>query len=627
MIDLKIKNKIISSTLLCTMIAYTTPVFAFNKEETVYTKMDVEGENYQTIVSTHIENKEELEMIEDISDLLNIENTKGDETFQQEGNSLIWKAEKKDIYYQGESKKELPIDCEIKYEWNGKEVKAEEIVGKTGKVKIKIQYTNKEEHWVEINGKKEKLYTPFVVVAGTVIQNDKNKEIEITNGKVIEDGSKTVVLGIALPGLQESLKTNKINLEIPDEIEITMEATEFELGNIISFVTPKVLEEKDLTFLDSLDEIYDQVNTLEETSSKIKEGSTTLMEGTNQLNSGTKELKEGTNSAYQGAKQIKSEVEKATKQLANDKSSALDNATLNEIGEVAKKEVTKILEIQKIGEQAEAIAKQEIQSEKALIAKEAESQAVSLTKQEMASQEQEIRNMVKLQLEKNDTYNQIQDESVKKMILQFSQESALTTAKETAVKTASQVANVTATNVAEEVAKSVANRTAQNVAGKVATQVAESTATSIASQVATQVKTQAQNRVIAQMGTLGEGLDQLTNGLSNLKEGTNSLQEGSTRLKEGSDSLAKGIAEFHEKGIKKICDYLNGDVKEIQEKVEKLTELSKEYNNFTMLSGENNGSVKFIMIMDAIKQQEKGEEPKEKVVIDTKKQEDKKEAK
>lgn len=623
--DTKIKNRIISGTLLCTMCAYTTPVFAFHKEETVYTKMNVEGKNYQTIVSTHIENKEERDVIEDLSDLLKIENTKGEETFEKEGNSLIWKANKKDIYYQGESQKDLPIACEIKYELDGKEVKAEEIVGKTGKVKIKITYTNKEEHWIEINGKKEKMYTPFVVVAGTIIQNDKNKNIEITHGKVIEDGSKTFVLGMALPGLQESFQGSKMKIEIPNDIEISMEATEFELGNIITFVTPKVLEEKDLTFFDTFNEIYDQVDTLEQASSKIQEGSMDLVEGTKQLNSGTNQLKEGTNTAYQGAKQIKAEVTKATDQLIHDKSNVLDKQIVSEIGETAKKKVTKMLGIEEIGKQAEIKAKQEMQSQKGAIAKQAETQAINLTKQTITLQEQELRDQVKLQLEQNNVYHQIQDENLKKIILQFSQESAIAMAKETAVKTASQVANRTAEEVSEEVAKNVANRTAQSVAGEVATQVAENTATSVANQVANQVKEQAQSKVIAQMGSLKEGLTQLTNGLSNLKEGSNSLQEGSTQLKEGSESLANGMKEFHENGIKKICDYLNGDVKDTQERVEKLTELSNQYHNFTMLNGENSGRVKFIMIMDAVKQQEKEENQKEKAVIETKKQEKKEE--
>ena len=623
--NLKIKTKIISGTLLCTMCAYTLPVFAFTKDETVYSKMNSSGDPYQTIVSTHIENSEELELINDMTDLLNIENTNGEEEFTQDGDSLIWKADKKDIYYQGDSQKDLPIECNVKYELDGKEVKAEEILGKTGHVKITIQYINKDEHIVNINGQEHKMYTPFVVVAGTVLQNDNNKNIEVSNGKIINDGSKAMIMGIALPGLQESLNIDKADIEIPNDIEITMDATDFELGNIITFVTPKVLEEEDLDIFGELDEIYNQVNTLQTASNQIQEGSQSLADGTNQLASGTKELKEGTNTAYNGAKQIKTEVTKATKQLASDKSDALDSNTLSAIGEQAKQSAN-LSDTQKaqIGMQAQTTAIQAIQGQKTAIGERAASQAanqvagITLTQ----TQKQKIKDSVKTNLETNNDYQALPEDQ-KAFVLQISQNSAIAaaeaTAKETATQVAKQVANSTAQSVAEEVAGSVANTTAQSVAQTTATQTAQTAATTTAKQVANQVKSTAQNQVISQMNTLGEGLSQLTSGLGNLNDGTNSLQDGANELNEGANTLAEGIKTFNEEGIKKICDYINGDLKDTSERIEKLTELSKEYNNFTMLNEDNNGNVKFIMIMDAIKKQEDNDSSKEQAVIPTQK--------
>ena len=58
----KVISKVISGTLLCSMVGYTLPVFAYTKDETVYSKLDNEGNNYNTIVSTHIENKENAEV-------------------------------------------------------------------------------------------------------------------------------------------------------------------------------------------------------------------------------------------------------------------------------------------------------------------------------------------------------------------------------------------------------------------------------------------------------------------------------------------------------------------------------------------------------------------------------------
>lgn len=607
------RKKVISTALLCTICMYTMPVFAYTKDETVYSKMNNKGEKYQTIVSTQIENNEKLDLINDLSNLINIENTKGEEEFTQEGNSLVWKANQKDIYYQGESQKDLPIECNIKYELNGKEVKAEEIVGKTGHVKVKIQYINKEEHTVNINGQEQKMYTPFVAVAGTILKNDMNKNIEISNGKVINDGSKTFVLGIALPGLQESLNIHKTDIDVPNNIEITMDATDFELGNIITFVTPKVLEENDLSFLDKLDEIYDKVDTLETASEQIQEGSTALAEGTNKLASGTKELKDGTNIAYSGAKQIKNEVTKAVSQLDNDNTDALDNNTLKAIGEQAKR-TANLSDTQRaqIGSEAQAAAIQTIQSQKVAIGEKASNKVANLSLTQ--EQKQQIASDVKSGLEANNNYKALPDDQ-KAIILQFSQASAVTAAEQTAKETAKKVANATAQETAQEVAGNVANSTAQTVAATTAIQAAEVTATTTAKEVANQVKKTAQSQVASQMKTLGNGLNQLTNGLSSLSDGTNSLQSGANELNKGANTLAEGVKTFNEEGIKKICDYLNGDMKDINVRITKLTELSEQYNTFTMLNGGDNGSVKFVLIIDALKKQEIDTSSKEQAIL------------
>ena len=81
-------TKLISSLLLTTMLAYTTPILAFTKEETVYSKMNTKGENYQTIVSTHLNNKNQEQILNDLTDLINIENTNGDEDFKLDGENI-----------------------------------------------------------------------------------------------------------------------------------------------------------------------------------------------------------------------------------------------------------------------------------------------------------------------------------------------------------------------------------------------------------------------------------------------------------------------------------------------------------------------------------------------------------
>lgn len=657
----KVISKIISGTLLCSMVGYTLPVFAYTKDETVYSKMDSNGKNYKTIVSTHIKNTENADLINDLSDLLNVKNTSGDETYTQDGNKFVWNANKNDIYYQGESSKELPIECNVKYELDGKELSANEIAGKSGKVKITLQYTNKEERTVDINGKKVKMYVPFVVVAGTIIENENARNIEVSSGKVVDDGSKTVVVGMAMPGLQESLGLSDDEVEIPSNVEITMDATNFETSSIISYVTPKVLEEDDLKVFDNLDDIYSQVNTLQTSMNQIQNGANTLKDGTIELATGANTLKDGVTTAYNGAQTISSEVAKSTQSLKNDKSEALDSKTLESIKQQAA-ESSKLTEEQKaqIKAQAQTSAvltdeqKAQIKAQAAKKAKLTEAQSAEitalakkgavLTEEQKAQITEKAKDGARLtETQKTTIITNAQasypalTETEKKLLIATAQSTATQTAVNTALATAKTTAELTAVatalNVAQQVATQTAETTAIETAQQIATQTAITTAlttaqstatttamqtsTTVAKQVGNQAKKTFTNQVVSQMSTLGNGLNQLTSGLSELNNGATTLANGTNQVNDGATTLAEGIKTFNEEGIKKICNYINGDVKDLTTRVEKLTDLSKDYNNFTMLDGENDGEVKFIMIADAVKKQEDSEQNKEDAVLST----------
>lgn len=548
----KIISKLVAGTLLCSMVGYTLPVFAYTKEETVYTKLESNGNNYKTVVSTHIINDENLDMIEDLSDLLNIKNTSGEETFNKDGSKIIWKANKNDIYYQGESSKELPIECNIKYELDGKEISSEEIVGKSGKVKMTLQYINKESRTVNVNGKNVKMYVPFVIVAGTIIKNENANNISVSSGKVIDDGTKTIVVGIAMPGVQESLGISKDEIKIPNNIEIIMNTSDFKSESIASFITPKVLDENDLKVFDNLSQMEAKIDTLQSSSQKIEVGAN--------------ELKTGIGTAYQGAKTIQAEVSKATKSLSSDKSNALDSSTLAQIQTSAVSQVSN-----------------QIATQKDTIVATAKSQAEAVADSQKSTTESVAVASINAFLNQpaNANYKAIYDNM-------DVNEKALF---ETAIK-------ATASGTAKTSAGTAAKATAETITDQVAIQVAGSVSTTIASTVANQVKSVATKQVASQMNTLNAGLNQLTEGL--------------VQLDSGATELTKGIKVFNEQGIDKICNYIKGNVNGVAKRVQKLKELSKEYNNFTMLEGENNGNVRFIMIIDAIKRQEEAEQGKEK---------------
>ena len=659
-------KKMISGLLLFTITSYMTiPVFAASKSETVYSNLDSNGKAYKTIVSTQLTNEDKSDEITDISNLLNIENTNGDETFKKEGNQIVWDSNGNNIYYKGESDKQLPVECKITYELNGEEISAEELKGKSGNVKIKINYTNNEKHIVSINGKQVTMYTPFIIVAGTKIDNAKNKNIQITNGKIVDNGESTLAVGIAMPGMQENIGISKSKIDIPEEIEISMETEDFEMGNIIAVVAVKGIDE-DLT--SDLNSMYSQINELANASNEILAGANQLKEGTSELVSGVDQLKDGTGAAYAGSKQIKDEVEESTKNLKNDNTPAIDSKTLEAIKAQAMQSAT-LSDEQKAGIAAQAKAAATLSDEqKAGIAAQAKA-AANLTdaqKAEIAAQAKltdeqkaKITAQAKAGAEFTETqekviiaqaqekYTETLTEAEKQLILAVAQNTAYqtatttaqsvaeSTAEATALKVAQSVAEstaeATALKAAQSVAESTAEATAQTVAQSTATQTAETTAltvaqstatqtagataTQTAAQVGNQAKQKFTNQVVSQMSTLGTALDELTNGLANIDNGVSALSVGTNKLDSGALQLANGVKTFNEQGISKINNLVNGDLRNIASRVEKMNELANEYNNYAGIQNGMAGEVKFIMITDSTTGN--GEVKKEEAVITT----------
>ena len=623
-------KKMISGLLLFTITSYMTiPVFAASKSETVYSNLDSNGKAYKTIVSTQLTNEDKSDEITDISNLLNIENTNGDETFKKEGNQIVWDSNGNNIYYKGESDKQLPVECKITYELNGEEISAEELKGKSGNVKIKINYTNNEKHIVSINGKQVTMYTPFIIVAGTKIDNAKNKNIQITNGKIVDNGESTLAVGIAMPGMQENIGISKSKIDIPEEIEISMETEDFEMGNIIAVVAVKGIDE-DLT--SDLNSMYSQINELANASNEILAGANQLKEGTSELVSGVDQLKDGTGAAYAGSKQIKDEVEESTKNLKNDNTPAIDSKTLEAIKAQAMQSAT-LSDEQKAGIAAQAKAAATLSDEqKAGIAAQAKAGAklTDAQKAGIAAQAKTAATFTVAQKEAIIAQAQIKypvelTEAEKELILAIAQNIAYQTAEATALEVAQNTAYQTAETTALEVAQSTATQTAETtaltVAQSTATQTAGATATQTATQVGNQAKQKFTNQVVSQMSTLGSALDELTNGLANIDNGVSALSVGTNKLDSGALQLANGVKTFNEQGISKINNLVNGDLRNIASRVEKMNELANEYNNYAGIQNGMAGEVKFIMITDSTTGN--GEVKKEEAVITTEAKESK----
>lgn len=767
----KIEKRIVASALLCSMAAYSLPVFGYTKEESVYTKLDSDGNAYKTTVSEHLKNTDNSELLKDMSDLLNIENVGGDEEFEKNDNSLTWKTKGEDIYYEGTTEKELPIETKISYSLDGVETSKEDIVGKEGKVKITIQFTNKEERKVNINGTTETMYVPFVVGIGTVIDNENNKNIEITNGKVINNGNKTMVIGIAMPGMQESLDISKGTLEIPESVEIKMDAKNFEMNEMYCFATPKIIDEEDIEIFDNLDEIYGMADELKDASTQLVDGSKQLADGAEALNNGTNQLSDALNekiTAYENAKakytstsqreaikqkivaivnqklqammpeieaaaekeaqtvisNHKSELENSTvevamkltsgavqsklseieknglgltdeqyKQLANsiekDLETALNNVEKNKTSQTLLNNIKEAL----INEVKESVAKSTTNAVGKTLSSKIEKSKTAINSGAMDStlsssmtkeQQAQVNNLVTaltsvyMSLDaataqakaKEDVFalmrgtasatldiasgmvkdeatnisNQVVDstisdiekmstsnETLNKAIEEYknsiitaiaktvgSQDEAVINATIDSIKTAiineveKEIKSDAILNAYSKKAMAEVNLTIDSVATSTAKELASTYTQTLANEIANNMVKDAlsgelsTNQIDEALSeyeeTINNKLNEVDNGVASLKEALNELTNGTEQLSKGASGLSEGMSKFDQEGIEKIYNYVNGDVKDLQTRVEKLQDLANEYNTFTMADGSATSSVKFIMMIDKLGQ-------------------------
>lgn len=258
-----------------------------DKDESVYLISDANGNVNKTIVVDHLKNKDKKDTLEDASNLSDIENVKGKEKFTQSGDKLTWQAGGKDIYYQGTATEEPPVTQKVTYYLDGKEISPEDLAGKSGKVKIRFDYTNTTSYTETVNGEKQTVSVPFAAVTGLVL-GDGFENIEVTNGKAEVSDSSSVVLGYALPGLKDSLGIKDKDLDgdvnIPEYMEMTADVENFSMPAAMTFV----VNASDYVSTDGIDtsDLDDMINDLKDASTQLQDGSKTLAEGTDTLADG-----------------------------------------------------------------------------------------------------------------------------------------------------------------------------------------------------------------------------------------------------------------------------------------------------------------------------------------------------
>lgn len=274
------------------------------KNETVYVIAGADGSVKKIIVSDWIKNNSGSTVIRDDAALNDVTNVKGDETYTMADGSRVWNAEGNDIYCQGSTDRELPVIIAVSYKLDGKTVSADELAGKSGRVTVRFDYENKQYETVEIDGKKEKIYVPFVMLTGMLLDGDRFSNVEVTNGKLVNDGDRIAVVGIAFPGLGDDLGIPADKYEIPGYVEMTADVKDFKMTNTVTVAVGDLFGRLNTNALDTTD-INDAIGKLTDYMTQFTDGADALYGGLGTLLESSGELAAGIDKLAAGAEQLK----------------------------------------------------------------------------------------------------------------------------------------------------------------------------------------------------------------------------------------------------------------------------------------------------------------------------------
>lgn len=194
--------------------------------------------------------------------------------------------------------KKVPIELKATYSLDGKEISASELAGKSGKVTVRYTYTNTE----TASG----YYVPYAVVSGLMLDNEHFTNVEVKNGKLLNDGSRTIVAGVMLPGMQENLQLSSSTFEIPTYLEFTADAKDFNLSIAFSVATNEIFSDLNFNDIDSLDQLSSQLNKMNDAMDQLIGGSSNLASGIQTLYEKASVLPSGIAQLSAGALQLKS---------------------------------------------------------------------------------------------------------------------------------------------------------------------------------------------------------------------------------------------------------------------------------------------------------------------------------
>ena len=539
---------------------------------------------------------------------------------------------KDDNCWQGTTDKPLPVTMHITYTLDGKSVSADALAGKSGHVTMRFDYENTQYETKTIAGKSQRIYVPFAVLTGAILDSDNFRNVSVTNGKLVDDGDHTVVVGMAFPGLQENLALDTDKLEIPSYVEVSADVTDFSIETTLTVVTNSVFNDVDEDKLDkdALDELSDDLDKLTDAMEQLMDGSDELFDGLDtlldksheladgvgQLSSGLKKLDANSAQLNEGAKTVfNTLLDTANKQLqANESLSeagiTIPELTISNYADVLNGVIAK-LDPDSVIAQAEAAARQQVT---AAVRAQEDTVRAAVTEQVRQNVSDNVTAAVKASVLEGVLKSQgmtqeqyeVADDTVKIDI-----GNAVDAKMNTETVQQNISATVSAQMASPEVKALIDQNTEQQISLLIEQNMNSETvraqidaATAQASAGAKQLLALRQqldsyNTFYMGLQTYTAGVAEAAAGAVKLNRNMPDLIDGVKKLRDGSLELADGIKELNEEGIEKLVDAFDGDLTELSDRLQATIDVSRDYRSF-IGSGDSGDGVKFIFRTDAI---------------------------
>ena len=288
-------KKIIAMLTALVMVLGCTGALAENKKhERVYVVAGADGTVNSITDSIRLENTDGLEELVDRTMLTDIQNVGGNETFTLEGETLIWKADGKNVTYQGTSDKTPAVLPSVILTLDGEEISAADLKEKNGEAVLTVTYRTAGE-------------APALALSVLPLPEEGISDLKTENAAVLTEADRSVLVGWAVPNIDDSL-------QLPASFSASFHADHADLGWMLTFCSSDPLEAA-CREIDSrvnvdpdaaLQEITSLLTALRdgadlpETEGKTKE----IADRINELNKGLKDLDAGAVKLADGAQQV-----------------------------------------------------------------------------------------------------------------------------------------------------------------------------------------------------------------------------------------------------------------------------------------------------------------------------------